>query len=79
MAGNHIPENVDAIATWHVDIQYQQVPSALAQLVQCLLASCRLVHFPDGLVVQEDLPQPGADYCVIINNEYSVHQLRLSQ
>ena len=70
IARPHVTEDVHAAAVRHPDVEDQELPGALPQPFQGLLASCGLADFAHRVVLGEHLPKPGADYRVVVRDQY---------
>jgi len=62
-----MPQDIDAIAARHVDVEDQQVEAILPQLFKRLFAARSFLDVRNVAVFEQVLPQSGADYGVIIN------------
>src|SRR6267378_4686081 len=66
-------QDIDATAIRHIDVQDDEVPLTVAQLLQRLLAAARLGDRVDGTVLLQVVPEPGPHHRVIVRNEYAWH------
>ena len=73
MPGADVPQNVDAAAVGHVDVEDHQVPLAVAQLLQRLRSGGGLSDRIDGTVLLQVVAQPRTDHRVIVGNKNARH------
>src|SRR6266853_3639375 len=73
VAGADMSQDVDATAIRHIDVEDDEVPLTVAQLLQRLLAAARLGDRVDRTVLLQVVPEPGPHHRVIVRNEYAWH------
>jgi hypothetical protein len=68
MAGLDMPQNVEAAAVGHVDVEQDQVPFLFAELVEGLAAGGGLSDGVDGRVGLQELFESGADHGMVVGD-----------
>src|SRR5215472_9157180 len=68
-----MPQDIDAAAIGHVDIQNDQVPMAVAELLQRFRAAASLGDCVNRTVLLQVMPEPGSHHRVIVSNKYARH------
>src|SRR5256885_16029253 len=73
MACANVPQDIDATAIGHIDVEDDEVPLAVAQLLQRLLTAAGLGDRVDRPVLLQIMPEPGPHHRVIVRNKYAWH------
>src|SRR2546430_1491899 len=73
MACPNVPQDIDATAIGHIDVEDDEVPLAVAQLLQRLLTAAGLGDRVDRAVLLQIMPEPGPHHRVIVRNQYAWH------
>src|SRR5437764_14808568 len=68
-----MPQDIDATAIGHIDVEDDEVPLTVAQLLQRLLTAARLCDRVDRPVLLQIVPEPGAHHRVIVRNQDAWH------
>ena len=71
MTGLNVPQDVQAAAVRHVNVEQHEIPILLAQQIERLVAAGRLAHGIDARIGFEELLESGADHRVIVCDQYS--------
>src|SRR5213082_1479615 len=73
MACPNVPKDIDATAIGPIDVEDDEVPLAVAQLLQRLLTAAGLGDRVDRAVLLQIMPEPGLHHRVIVRNQYAWH------
>jgi hypothetical protein len=66
-----MPQNIQAAAVRHVNVEQHEIPILFPQQVQSLVAAGSLPHGIDTRIGFEELLESGADHRMIIRDQYS--------
>jgi hypothetical protein len=67
----NVPENVQAAAVRHVDVQQHQIPFLFSQQVEGLVAAGSLANGVYARVGFKKLLESGSDHRMIVGDQYS--------
>ena len=71
VAGLDVPQDVQAAAVGHVDVEQHEIPILFSQQIERLVAACGLADRVDGGICLQKLLESCPDDRMVVGNQYS--------